>query len=138
MIKRRKLYEDAIIFTPRENFPFFYEYRNTYPDVDFKLLSIEDVEKMFSYSYDDRALIFLLKKGMNYDKANKTLKALSRMKKGKTYKDPYLNQIYPYFLELLDKGYLYNNEYPFEFFKNRNMVISGYGDASYLSNQGFA
>lgn len=134
MIKRRKLYEDSLIFTPRENFPFFYAYRNTYPDVDFKLLSIEDVEKMFSYSHDDRALIFLLKKGMNYDKANKTLKALSRMKKDKTYKDPYLNQIYPYFLELLDKGYLYNNEYPFEFFKNRNMVISRYGDASYLSS----
>lgn len=134
MSESKSLYDNSIIITPRENFPYFYEFRNKFPELDFKVISLEDVEKMFSYTYDDRSLIYLLKKGLNYDKASKTLKALSRMKLGKSYKDSYLQQIYPYFLDLLEKGYLYNNMVPEAYFKNRKILISGYGSGTYLSS----
>ena len=132
-MKRKRLYENSIIFAPEEQKSFFLAYRNEYPDADFKVLTLEETEKLFFYSYDDRALVYLLKKGYNYDYSSKLLKVLSKMKPNHSYKDFFLHQQESLFLELLEKGLLYNFSYPEEFFKGRNLVVSGYGSTSYLS-----
>ncbi len=132
-MKRKRLYENSIIFAPEEQKSFFLAYRNEFPYADFKVLTLEETEKLFFYSYDDRALVYLLKKGYNYDYSSKLLKILSRMKPNHSYEDLFLHQIESLFVELLDKGLLYNFSYPEELFKGRNLVVSGYGSTSYLS-----
>lgn len=133
-MNRKRLYDNSIIFAPEEQKSFFLSYRNEYPDVDFKVLTLEETEKLFFYSYDDRALVYLLKKGYSYDYSTKLLRILSKMKPHHSYLDPFLQKQKPLFDELLSKGLLYNFSCPEEFFNGRNLVVSGYGSTAYLSS----
>lgn len=128
----RKLYEGSIIVAPRESWDFFYEYRKEYPTAAFSLLTIEDLEAAFSYHFDDRAVIYLLKKGYSLELANDSLKAMASrfLKKGI---DEKLDGLYSLQQELVSKGLLFMDAYPEKPFGERNIVIHSYQDGGRIS-----
>ena len=123
----RPLYENAIIIAPTSEKGFFNAYHKAFPKTKFDVLTIEEVEKMFCYSYDEEALCHLVKLGYSYPLAKELLVGLSHMQ-DKDYRSEKLNSLVPLFKELRQAGLLYNDAYPFLFFKGRNILIRGYVD----------
>ena len=130
----RPLYENAIFIAPSSEKGFFDAYRQAFPTSSFDTLTIEEVEAMFFYSYDDEALGLLLQKGYSYPLAKELLKGLCHMKDKKTYRSKKLQDLYPLFIELKEKGLFYQDAYPFQFFKGRNIVIRGYSDGKRIAS----
>lgn len=129
----RPLYENAIFIAPSSEKGFFDAYRKAFPTSSFDHLTIEEVEAMFHYSYDEEALGFLIAKGYSYPLAKELLKGLCHMKE-ESYLSKKLQDLYLLFVELKEKGLLYQDAYPFQFFKGRNIVIRGYSDGKRIAS----
>ena len=65
----RRLYEKSLIIAPRDRQDEFLSLRKTHPTLDFKLIDRESFVSRADYFYDERALIYLLKKGKGYYEA---------------------------------------------------------------------
>ena len=132
-MERRPLYENAIFIAPASQQGFFYDYRRQYPDVLFDFLTIEEVEGLFAYRYDDDAVIALLEKGYSYGFAKDILEGLCHFQ-DKEYQSKKLRDLVPLFVDLRKRGLLYKEGMPEPFFKGRNIVIRGYADGTRIMN----
>ncbi len=121
-----RLLRHAIVVTPSCRKPLFLVYRQSYPEDDITLLTLEELEQLFLYRYDDRALRYLLEKGKGYQEAKDTLKAISYIKLRKHYQHPRLVELQKLAQELVDLGYLYKDEYAKYMFKDKYIVLDGY------------
>jgi CRISPR/Cas system-associated exonuclease Cas4 (RecB family) len=92
------------------------------------------MESLFLYQADDRALIYLLKKGHPYLLAKKELAALIRIHQDKEYLSSKIEALKPLQKELLALHYLYKLPVPGKSFEGKNVLISGYHNGLRISS----
>ncbi len=129
----RRLYEKSLIIAPRDRQDEFLSLRKTHPTLDFKLIDRDSFVNRANCLYDERALIYLLKKGKGYHEAKELLKAFAHFEENKAYTSPIILGYLPLFKELLEQGLLYKDPLPDADFANRHIVISGYHESSSIS-----
>ncbi len=129
----RRLYEKSLIIAPRDRQDEFLSLRKTHPTLDFKLIDRDSFVDRAAYQYDERALIYLLKKGKGYHEAKELLKAFTHFNENKAYTSPIILGYLPLFKELLEQGLLYKDPLPDADFAKRHIVISGYHESSSIS-----
>jgi len=122
----------SLIVCPSESKDLFLGFRAKEPLKDFTLLTIEEVEDLFSYGYDDRAIVSLLKKGHGYALAKEELRWLSHLR-GSSFVSIKLKQLAAWRDELVGEGLLYEAVVP-ERTLSRQLYVYGYADATRLSN----
>lgn len=122
----------SLIVCPSESKDLFLALRAKDPLKDFSLFTIEELEDLFAYGYDDRALAYLLKKGHGYALSKEELRWLSRLH-GSSFVSPKLRQLAAMRDELLERGLLYAAVAPERTF-SRQIYVYGYADATRLSN----
>ena len=83
-------------------------------------MTLEEVEAIFSYHYDERAKIYLFKDGKKYNFISDSLKFASKIKE-KDYKDEKLKSLIDLRKELLFLGYMDKDAYPEKEFSNKNI-----------------
>lgn len=127
-----QLYEKSVLIAPKEKWPHFFAYHNEFPTADFVLMSAQDIDSLFSISYDDRAVIFLLKKGYGLEEANDILSSIAHLHKRheETEKLKKLSDIKN---ELDQAGLLIHPLYPERTFLGRTIVYSGYPSTKRIS-----
>jgi len=120
-------YEGSIVILPSVRKDYFLKARITDPQVSFSLLTIEEAEALFDYSYDERALAYLITLGDSYDLALEKLKFISKMKEfhDETFR---LNELSKIRESLLFSGLLYRLPNPERNFINHHVIVSGYHD----------
>ena len=128
----RQLYDNAVIIAPREEWDFFFAYRKEYPNSSFSLFSEEDLEELFSFRHDDRALVRLLREGYSYEKASDILSAVKYLRLSDD-PDQKLHELCRIRDDLLNDGLLFSSEYPERTFKGRSIVVHGYHDGTRIS-----
>lgn len=121
-----RLLEHAIVVTPQCRKPLFLAYRQAYPEDDITLLTVEELENLFLYHYDDRAIRYLIERGKGYKEAKDILKAIAYIKLGKHYQKPRLIELQKLAAELVELEYLYKDEYAKRMFLGKNIVLDGY------------
>ena len=127
-----QLYEKSVLIAPKEKWPHFFAYHNEYPTADFVLMSAQDIDSLFSISYDDRAVIFLLKKGYGLEEANDILSSIAHLHK--RHKDTEkLKKLSDIKDELDQAGLLIHPLYPERTFLGRTIVYSGYPSTKRIS-----
>lgn len=132
---RKKLYENSIIIAPKELHPYLLEYRSAFPEADLSFQSLGDLEGLFLYHYDARAIMRLcVDEKFTYGYAKDVLGTIIHFKAGVTYKSPKLNSLKPIFEKLLNEGLLYSTPNPEMSLKGKNVVISGYHSATRIYN----
>jgi len=122
----------SLIICPAESKNLFLSFRQSDPLKDFSLLTIEELEDLFAYGYDDRALVYLLRKGHGYSLAKDELRWLSRLR-GSSFASPKLRHLAAWRDELVEQGFLYAAVAP-ERTLARQIYVYGYADATRLSN----
>lgn len=129
-----RFYDHSAIIAPQSRHDGFLALKEEDPSLDFALYTREDVEAMFSYASDERALIALLKRSekLSYDYARESLKALSAPAFGEGDTKT-LNTLKGYFADLLAQGLLYKIPSPEKSFEGRSVIISGYPDGTRIS-----
>lgn len=128
----RQLYDNAVIIAPREEWDFFFAYRKEFPNASFSLFSEEDLEELFSYRHDDRAIVRLVRDGYSYEKAVDVLSAIKNLYLADD-SDPKLHELRLVRDSLLKDGLLFSAEYPERTFKDRSIVVHGYHDGTRIS-----
>ncbi|MBO4541448.1 MAG: hypothetical protein J5736_05690, partial [Bacilli bacterium] len=124
-MKRRNLYDNAFIIAPRNRWGLFLAYRKEYPDADFSLHTQEDVEDLFSYQHDDRAILELLNRGYSYEESKDICQSLARLE-GDSYSDAKLMELVKIRDSLWEKGLIWKQEYPERSLHHRCLVYEGY------------
>ena len=123
------MYENAFIIAPKSKWGSFYAYRKEYPDASFSLHTQEDVESLFSYHHDDRAVIALLKEGYSYEESQDILSSLARVNED-SYGDPKLDRLVKSRDQLLEQGLLWKQEYPERSLAGHCLIYHGYPDTT--------
>lgn len=132
-MRHYKILEKSIVISPLSRQWIFLDYRNEYPEDDMILLTVEDLEKLFLYQHDDRAIRYLLSLGKGYHEAKDILNAMAYINLDKTYCSTRLNNFKELAQEMVKLGYLYKDEYAYLMFKGRNIIIDGYPDGMRIS-----
>jgi CRISPR/Cas system-associated exonuclease Cas4 (RecB family) len=127
-------YDHASIVAPKSRHPGFLALKEEDPHLDFELYTLEDLEALFAYHYDDRALLEVYGQVGDEELAEKMLLALSRLSLAKSYPSPKLEALKPLQEKLIGEGYLYKLPNPERSFEGRNVVISGYQDSMRISS----
>jgi len=128
----RQLYENAIIVAPRNQWDYFFAYRKQYPKANFSLYSEEDLEDLFAYRHDDRAVVYLLQHGYSYEKCCDSLQALRNLTLPDD-PDPKLHELCQLRDVLLKQGLLFKDVAPERTFAGKSLVIHGYSDGKRIS-----
>jgi CRISPR/Cas system-associated exonuclease Cas4 (RecB family) len=118
-------YNHSLVIAPREEWDGFLALKAADPHLDLKLLSLEDLRDLFAYSFDERAVVFLLEKGYEYPLAKDMLSALKYLKK-ESYSSKKLNALVPVRDELAKAGLLYLTPNPERTFQGRQVLIHDY------------
>lgn len=129
----QEIADGSLILCPRESQGLFLAFRRQYPRKSFTLLTLEELEELFDYGYDDRALCYLIKKGIGYSLAKEELKWIAKLK-GSSYKSRKLNELLSLQKELLSQGLLYPHVAPERTILNRQILIYGYADGERLAD----
>ena len=132
-MRHYKILESSIVISPLSRQWIFLDYRNEYPEDDMILLTVEDLEKLFLYEHDDRAIRYLLSLGKGFHEAKDMLKAMAYINLDKTYRSTRLNYFKALVQEMVKLGYLYKDEYAYRMFAGRNIIIDGYPDGTRIS-----
>lgn len=128
----RQLYENAIIVAPKSEWDYFYAYRKQYPEAQFSLYSEEDLESLFAYHYDDRAVVALLEKGFSYERTLDSLNAIALLHCSDDA-DPKIHSLCLLRDELRKASLLYEDVAPERTFLGKSLVIHGYHDGKRIS-----
>lgn len=126
-------YQHAAILAPQTRHDDFLALKKDDPHLDFELYTLEELEAMFAYQYDDRALLEVYEQVGDEELAEKILLALSRLRQDKAYFSPKLENLKPLQKKLIEEGFLYKMPNPERSFENHNVVISGYQDSMRIS-----
>jgi hypothetical protein len=118
-------YEGAVIIAPEEEREYFLRLREASAEVSFDFYTRENLFDTFAYSFDERAVTFMLNKGYSYPLALDMLSAMSRMLKDE-YLSEKLRMLVPLRDELIVRGLLYKTPYPERSFLGRNVLIRDY------------
>lgn len=124
-MRRKRLYDNAIIIAPSSEKKTLLSYRLEHPDQSFSIYSVEEIESAFSYHHDDRLIIDLIKKGYGFQEANEIADALDSFKKG-NYGSKKLQNLAIFFDEYTKNGFLFPLVYPEKTFARKQYVIRGY------------
>lgn len=132
MSKEESRYDGALIIAPREYHRFYLSLRASHPEWDFSLLTLEEVDNLFSYQYDARALVALLRNGDNYELCQDELRAFASpfFENAKSSK---LLSLREKRRSLIEKGLLYLFPHPGLSLLNKNILVAGYQDGLELS-----
>src|SRR5574344_508919 len=128
----RQLYENAIVIAPKTEWDYFYAYRKEFPTASFSLYTEEDLEDLFRYHYDDRAVLYLLHKGFSYERALDSLNALAALTCSDD-PDPKVHALCLLREELLQVSLLFKDVAPERTFLGKSLVIHGYHDGKRIS-----
>lgn len=123
----------ALVVCPPEADDLFLAFKREHPLKDFALYSLEDLEDLFAYEYDDRALAYLLKKGHGYSLAKDELKWLSKLT-ASSYKAKKLQDLAQLRDELIKEGFLYQEVAPERTIVGHPVLFYGYADMTRFSN----
>jgi hypothetical protein len=123
----------ALVVCPPEADDLFLAFKREHPLKDFALYSLEDLEGLFAYEYDDRALAYLLKKGHGYSLAKDELKWLSKLT-ASSYKAKKLQGLAQLRDELIKEGFLYQEVAPERTIVGHPVLFYGYADMTRFSN----
>jgi hypothetical protein len=126
-------YQHSVIIAPRELFDEYLALKKIEPSLDMHLYTLEEMEACFAYQSDDRALVYLLKKGQGYQESLDELRAL-RFVQDKTYANPKLQSLCSLSKELQRLGLLYRLPNPERLFEKKNILIAGYHCGKRISN----
>ena len=133
-MRKRDLYDNAILIAPPSMKRALLSYRAEYPEQNFSIYSVEEIESAFSYHHDDRLIIDLIKKGYGYLEATEIANVLDHMKDKKDgYKSKKLRDLQPLFEKYRQNGYLFKLDYPERTFGNRQYVLLGYYSGKRIS-----
>ncbi len=133
-MRKRDLYDNAILIAPPSMKRALLSYRAEYPEQNFSIYSVEEIESAFSCHHDDRLIIDLIQKGYGYLQATEIADVLDHMaKKEKGYSSKKLRDLQPFFDESTQNGHLFRIEYPEKTFGNRQYVVLGYYDGKRIS-----
>lgn len=91
-------------------------------DLSIKILSKNDLINNLSFDYDDKAIIYLMKKGYSYSNAKELISCLHFIKDG----NEKLNKLYNLKQELLDNNLIKNNSLFSYLLKDKQIYIYGY------------
>ena len=91
-------------------------------DLSIKILSKNDLINNLSFDYDDKAIIYLMKKGYSYSNAKELISCLHFIKDG----NEKLNKLYSLKQELLDNNLIKNNSLFSYLLKDKQIYIYGY------------
>ena len=134
MDSKFSLFHHAAIIAPRSRHDDFLALKNQDPHLDFELYTLEEMEDLFAYQYDERALEEVYKEVGDEEQAEAILVALSRLRNEKEYASPKLEVLKPLQQRLLAEGLLYAIPNPERSFEHHNVVISGYQNTLRISN----
>ena len=134
MDSKFSLFHHAAIIAPRSRHDDFLALKNIDPHLDFELYSVEEMEDLFAYHYDERALEEVYREVGDEELAEAILLALSRLKIGKQYVSSKLEALKSLQSRLLDEGLLYSSPNPERSFEHHNVIISGYQNTLRISN----
>lgn len=123
-----KRYSHTVIIAPKILQDDYLSLREKEPTLEMKLYTIEEVEALFAYHYDDRALCLLLKRGYSYEESVDLLESLRFLKAKKHYAMAKLEALKPLQQELIEQGFLYLSPFPERSFEGWNVLIAGYLD----------
>lgn len=123
-----KRYSHAVIIAPKILQDDYLSLREKEPTLEMKLYTIEEVEALFAYHYDERALRLLLQKGYSYEESVDVLESLRFLKAKKHYEMAKLEALKPLQKELIEQGLLYLDPDPERSFEGWNVLIAGYLD----------
>ncbi len=133
-MRKKDLYDNAILIAPPSMKRALLSYRAEYPEQNFSIYSVEEIESAFSYHHDDRLIIDLIKKGYGHLEATEIASVLDHMKEKKDgYKSKKLRDLQPLFEEYRRNEYLFKLEYPEKTFGNRQYVLLGYYSGKRIS-----
>lgn len=132
-MKHQRLFEHSLIISPSCRKEYFLRYRNQYPEDDIVLMSVEELEDLFHYHHDLRAVRYLIKKGKGYKEAKDILKCLEYIDLKKAYQSKRLKEFQHLAGEMVAMGLLYKDEYALKLFKGRDIIIDGYPEGKRIS-----
>ncbi len=129
--------ESYVVICPKERQDDFLRLKRERPFLNLSIYTKEEAVGLFGMSYDARAVSYLLGKGIKYPLAKELLEAFCAPKFDKTT-SPKLLKYKKYYDELItasaEKAPLLSRAFsPESSFKDKHIVISGYGDASRIS-----
>lgn len=133
-MRKKDLYDNAILIAPPSMKRALLSYRAEYPEQNFSIYSVEEIESSFSYHHDDRLIIDLIKRGYGYLQATEIADVLDHMRHNeKGYKNKKLLDLQPIFEESVENGHLFRTEYPEKTFARRQYVLLGYYEGRRIS-----
>jgi HEAT repeat protein len=127
------LVSHAAIIAPKSRHDDFLALKEKDPHLDFELYTLEEMEDLFAYHYDERALERLYPEVKDEEKCEAMLKALAHLKLEKQYPSAKLEALKPIQETLLNEGLLYRTPNPERSFEGRSVVISGYQNTLRIS-----
>lgn len=125
--------DNCLVLAPKSLHLEYMEARLSHPDWDFSIMTLEEAERLFRYNYDNRALRYLLKKGIAYEKASQILEISTSKSLPLAAEKPFELEILSWQKELLDNGLLFELAPQNARFSARHVIIDGYHDGSRLS-----
>jgi CRISPR/Cas system-associated exonuclease Cas4 (RecB family) len=133
MSKTFSLYSHAAIIAPKSRHDDFLALKKEDPHLDFELYTLEDLEAMFAYRYDERALEAVYHEVGDEEKASAMLLALSHLNAKKSYLSSKLEALKRLQEKLISAHLLYCDPNPERSFEGKSVVISGYQDTERIS-----
>lgn len=133
MNEKYRIYSNSVVIAPKILHDHYLSIKREEPLLRMRLFSLEEVESLFNYSYDDRAKIFLLKKGYGYEESLDILSCASYMREDREYVLPRLKKLVPLFKELRQENLLYRFEGSERLFANQSILIDSYHDGARIS-----
>ncbi len=129
--------ESYVVICPKERQDDFLRLRRECPLLRLSIYTKEEAVGLFGRSYDARAVSYLLSKGIKYSLAKELLEAFCAPKFEKTT-SPKLLKYKQYYDELTDASngktpLLARTFSPESSFKDKHIIINGYGEASRIS-----
>lgn len=114
--------DNSIIICPNDLKQILIKESNKNPEIRVKFFSKEEILDNVYFTYDDNAIVYLMKNGNSYSNAKEILDNLKGIKKGNKKLDS-LYEIYENLLknDLLKKDFIFSN-----LFINKNVYVMGY------------
>lgn len=123
---------NCIIIAPSALHEEIYLEREANPLIDFRLMTLEEVESYFNYISDDRLKTFLLKQGVSYSLMKELIKIIIS-KNLSTVKDKKYERYLMYQKEAINQKLLKEIDVPSFEFENKDIVVYGYQNKQYIS-----
>ena len=119
-----------LIITPNSNkIRLLDRFNNDKELHNIKFMTKKEYLDNYYYSYDDKTIMYLLKKyQLNIDIIKEYLSYMNIIDINKEYKSNKINNLKNIKIELLNNNLLYENKYFKEYIKDKNIIISNYYD----------